>query len=99
MAWIPSQGPCRRLLAGTALATLALPWLAGEFAKQFFQPGLTDDPARQTLLIDYIVMGALVFGLTMLLTVAIGCAIRGVMQGPQRRADDYPMPDEDRLSS
>lgn len=95
MGLLPAQGSCRRLLALTAAATLVLPWMAGEFAKQFFQPGLSSDPARQTLLIDYIVIGALVFGLTMVLTVGLGCWMRTVMQGPQRRADDYPMPDED----
>ncbi len=46
MGLIPSQGPCRRLLAGTAAATLLLPGLIGEFAKQFFQPGLSNDPVR-----------------------------------------------------
>jgi uncharacterized membrane protein YedE/YeeE len=92
MGLIPAAGSCRRWLAGTSAAALALPWLLGEFAKQFVQPGLSNDPERQTLLIDYIVIGALVFGLTMVLTVAIGCWVRKVMQGPQRRADDYPLP-------
>ncbi|WP_157270078.1 hypothetical protein [Azohydromonas aeria] len=95
MALIPFTGSCRRLLALTGLVTLVLPVIAGEFAKQFFQPGLSDDPMRQSLLIDYIVIGALVFGLTMMLTVGLGCWMRGVMQGPARRADDYPMPPED----
>jgi hypothetical protein len=96
MGLIPSQGPCRRVLAGTAAATLLLPWLIGEFAKQFFQPGLSNDPVRQSLLIDYIVIGALVFGLTMVLTVALGCWMRSVMQGPRREADAYPLPSQER---
>jgi hypothetical protein len=92
MGWIPAAGSCRRWLAATSAAALGLPWLLGEFAKQFVQPGLSNDPERQALLIDYIVIGALVFGLTMVLTVAIGCWVRKVMQGPARSADPYPLP-------
>ncbi|NML15378.1 hypothetical protein [Azohydromonas caseinilytica] len=95
MAFLPMTGSCKRLLLGTAAATLGLPLLLGEFAKHFMQPGLSDDPVRQQLLVDYIVIGALVFGLTMILTVAIGCWVRRVMQGPARSADPYPLPHED----
>lgn len=92
MGLIPAAGSCRRWLAATSATALLLAWLLGELAKQFVQPGLSNDSERQALLIDYIVIGALVFGLTMVLTVAISCWVRKVMQGPERRADDYPLP-------
>lgn len=86
-AWAARCG--RRLGVFTVLA-LAGPWAVGELVKTGLQPGLHDDAWRQQLLVDYIVIGAIVFGLTMVLTYAIGCWIRAVMNGPERRADPFP---------
>lgn len=68
----------------------ALPWLLGEFVKSFYQPGLDDQPQRSQMLIDFITLGGLLFGLTMVLIDAIGCRIPAVMHGPRREGDALP---------
>jgi hypothetical protein len=78
-----------RLLWGT-LAGLAVPWLLGELFKTFHQPGLDDHADRNQMLIDFIVAGATLFAMTMVLTYAIGCWITAVMQGPRRDGDAFP---------
>lgn len=83
----------RRLRTHAALAVagaIALPWLAGEFAKGFIQPGLADDAHRRQLLVDFIVIGSVIFLLTMVATWLIGCWITAVMKGPVRRRDAFP---------
>jgi hypothetical protein len=82
--------PTRWRLLAAALAGLALPWLLGEWAKSFHQPGLVDDADRSQMLIDFIVAGTMLFALTMVLTVAIGCWIAAVMRGPRRDGDAFP---------
>lgn len=78
-----------RLLVFTA-ASFVLPWAVGEFAKTFYQAGLHGDPVRSQLLIDYIVIGAIVFSLTMVVTYALGAWIHGVMRGPRHDGDRFP---------
>lgn len=80
----------RARLALGLLAVLAGPWLAGVWVKTGLQPGLADDAAREAMRVDFIVAGATVFGLAMLVVVTCGCWIVGVMKGPQRIADSYP---------
>jgi hypothetical protein len=80
----------RRRLPALLAACLLLPWLLGEWAKTFHQPGLGDDTARAQLLIDFIVAGGVLFALTMLLTWVIGCWISAVMHGPRRDGDPFP---------
>jgi hypothetical protein len=75
-------------------ASFALPWMLGEVFKRGYQPGLVDDPARSQLLVDFVVIGAIVFALTMVLTYAIGCWITAVMKGPPRSRDSLPLPEE-----
>jgi hypothetical protein len=82
--------PTRWRLLWATLASLLLPWMAGEFVKSFYQPGLDDQSYRSQLLIDFIVAGAILFGLTMVLTYAIGCWITAVMHGPRRDGDAFP---------
>lgn len=83
--------PCTlRSLAVSVLAVLALPWLIGAWAKTGLQPGLADDAARASMLVDFIVAGATLFGLAMVVVFACGCWIVGVMKGPQRRGDPFP---------
>jgi hypothetical protein len=77
-------------LLWATLAGIALPWGIGELAKSFHQPGLSDDPERSRMLIDFIVAGSILFWLTMVLTYAIGSWISAVMRGPQRQADRFP---------
>ncbi|NWG76144.1 MAG: hypothetical protein HXY24_16350 [Rubrivivax sp.] len=86
----------RRLLIAT-VASFAVPWLVGEFVKQFYQAGLHGDAVRAQLLIDYVVIGAIVFSLTMVLTVALGAWIQGVMKGPRHDGDPFPEASEESL--
>ncbi|MBV8124332.1 MAG: hypothetical protein JOY60_11285 [Burkholderiaceae bacterium] len=79
----------KRLLLGLA-ASIGLPWLLGEWAKTFVQPGLHNDAERMQLLIDFIVRGAMLFSLTMLLTWLIGRWILAVMKGKQYLGDAFP---------
>ncbi len=80
----------KRRLAWALAASFALPWLAGEFAKQFVQPGLHNDAQRGQLLIDFIVIGTIVFALTLVLTWLIGSWVTAVMKGPQIEGDAFP---------
>lgn len=88
MAWFTPR--LRRLTLWAVVAGVALPWLVGEAAKGFFQPGLHPDPHRSQLLIDFIVAGAQLFSLSMVLTWLIGCWVTAVMQGPRQDADAFP---------
>jgi uncharacterized membrane protein YedE/YeeE len=82
--------PTRWRLLWASVASVALPWLLGESVKTFYQPGLDDQPQRSQMLIDFIVLGGMLFGLTMVLTYAIGCWITAVMHGPRRDGDAFP---------
>lgn len=79
----------RRLALALALA-LGLPWLIGEFAKQFVQPGLHNDALRAQQLIDYMVLGGMAFGLTMVATWLVGVWVTAVMKGPALLGDAFP---------
>lgn len=80
----------RRRAVAAVLASLGLPWMLGEFAKSFHTPGLSNDPERTQLLIDYIVIGAVLFCLSMVATWLMGCWVTAVMKGPRRDADPFP---------
>jgi len=80
----------RRRAALAVAASLGIPWALGEIAKNSYQPGLHNDPARSQLLIDFIVIGACLFGLTMVLTWLIGCWVTAVMKGPRQNGDVFP---------
>ncbi len=84
--------PCirQRLLAAVA-ASVAGPGLIGAFLKQFVQPGLHNDALRGQMLIDFIVIGAIVFSLSLVLTWLIGSWITAVMKGPALEADAFPV--------
>ena len=77
-------------LLWATMGSVMLPWLVGEWIKTFHQPGLDDHSERHRLLIDYIVFGSIVFALTMVLTLAIGCWITAVLRGPRRDGDRFP---------
>ena len=87
--WFTAQ--VRRRLVYALIASFALPWLAGEFAKQFVQPGLHNDAARTAQMIDYMVIGAALFALTLVMTWLIGSWITAVMKGPAIEADSFPV--------
>jgi len=82
--------PTRLRLLWASIASVLLPWLAGELIKTFYQPGLHDQPLRSQMLVDFIVTGSILFLLTMVLTYAIGCWITAVMHGPRRDGDAFP---------
>ncbi len=77
-------------LLRVGMASVALPWLLGEFVKTFYQPGLDHQPQRSQMLIEFIVLDGMLFGLTMVLTYAIGCWITAVMHGLRRDGDAFP---------
>lgn len=56
--------------------------------------------------VDFALIGLVIFHLTMVLTVALGCLIVMIMKGPQYTADSYelqdadaPLPEPSRLSA
>ena len=75
---------------GTAvpLAVAAAVW----FAAPVLPAGAED---RQVLLTLYRIIGLVVLHWTLVLTVAIGCAIVILMKGPAFVADPYPLPERD----
>lgn len=79
----------RFALWGCALS-VALPWVLVRWLGQGVQPGLYRDAERATLLMDYIAWGACLFGLSMVLTVLVGCWVVAVMKGPHYRGDAFP---------
>jgi hypothetical protein len=84
------HSPARWRLLWATLASVVLPWLLGEFVKTFYQPGLDDQSYRKQMLVDFIVVGAIVSALSMVLTYAIGSWISAVMRGPRRQGDAFP---------
>jgi hypothetical protein len=88
--WAVVPRAVKRRLTGAALASAVVPWLVGEFAKSFYQPGLVDDSFRAMLFIDILVAAVIVFALTLVGTVAFGCAITAAMKGPRHFGDPFP---------
>ena len=84
----------RKLPLITVVGTLAIAllWLAVDTA---LQPHASAEQVRLQLMLTYVAIGAVVFHWTMVLTVAIGCAIVMVMKGPGYVADAYPLSHSD----
>jgi hypothetical protein len=80
----------RRALSWGLVAAFAVPWLLGEWAKTELQPGLVDSAARDGQLVDFIIIGSIVFALSMWMVAAFACWIVGVMKGPRRDGDPFP---------
>lgn len=77
-----------------AVGTVVPLLLAG--ATWFFSPEQADgarDPAIMRF--EFVMIGLVILHWTLVLTVAIGCAIVMLMKGPNYKADSYPMPDSD----
>jgi hypothetical protein len=72
------------------VGAVALPWLIGHWVKAGLQPGLVDNAVNAARLVDYMVIGAMVFGLSMWIVAAFACWIVRVMQGPRRHGDAFP---------
>ena len=54
--------------------------------------------AAELRTIDYTLIGAAIFHVTMVVTVALGCLIVMIMKGPQYTSDSYPVQDAERPS-
>ena len=85
----------RRLPAIFAWGT-ALPaaWLAWSCWTSGGDASLARDP--DALRREFVLVGVIVLHWTLVLTLAIGCAIVLLMKGPRYEADPYPLPDADR---
>ncbi len=60
--------------------------------------GDAQDIQRRLRTFDYSLIGAAIFHVTMVVTVALGCLIVMIMKGPQYTSDSYPVQDADRPS-
>ena len=76
---------------GTVLPAL---WLAASWWGQAGAPDRPLDPSA--LHTEFILIGVIVLHWTLVLTLAIGCALVMLMKGPRYEADPYPLPDADR---
>lgn len=86
----------RRQLLWALVAALGLPWLVGTWAKQFIQPGLHNDAERAAQLVDFMVLGGIFFGLSMIVVWLVGCWVVAVMKGPALQGDEFPgAPEQD----
>ncbi len=45
---------------------------------------------------EFALIGAAIFHITMMVTIAIGCAVVLIMKGPRYSADSYPVEDSER---
>jgi len=81
------------LAAGTALPLLAS---AGAYVLDGLEPATSN--ARAVEQFFYVMVGIVVLHWTLLLTLAIGCAIVIVMKGPAYVADAYPMEEPSRAA-
>lgn len=86
--WLSRRTRNRLLLA--LVAALALPWLAGQWLQIGLQPGLAEDAQRKALLVDFMVIGAMLTGLSLVVAYAVGCWVVAVMRGPVRHGDAFP---------
>ncbi len=78
----------QRLLLGIAFSVL-IPAALDLIAKAFVQPGLHDNAAKLSQMIDFMALGAVGFGLTAVGTVFVGVMIVAAMKGPGYVADAY----------
>jgi hypothetical protein len=83
--------PTRQRLGAALAAVLVLPWAVGEWVKSGLQPGLVDRPQSAAMQVDFVVLGSMMAGLSLLVVVAFGCWIVSVMRGPVRVADSFPV--------
>lgn len=77
-------------LVGTLVPILL--WVALDWV---LAPESSAQHARWLLTASYVAWGAVIFHWTMVLTLAIGCAIVVVMKGPGYVADAYPLSHSD----
>jgi len=83
--------PTRRRLGTALAAVLVLPWAVGEWVKSGLQPGLVERPESAAMQVDFVVLGSMMAGVSLLVVAAFGCWIVSVMRGPVRVADSFPV--------
>ena len=84
-----------RKLPLIAFVGALLPILFLALAHWLADPQASAADARWLQLIDYMVLGVLLFHASMLMVVAFGCVIVMVMKGPAYVADGYPVSHSD----
>ena len=85
-----------RKLPWIAVLGVVLPLLALGLLHLLADPEASAAHARWLMLANYIVGGIVIFHLSMVLTLAIGCVIVMVMKGPGYVADGYPLSHSDK---
>lgn len=84
-----------RKLPLIALVGTVLPLLGLGLCYALYDPEASASAARALQLARYVVAAVIVFHWSMVITVAIGCAIVMVMKGPAYQADSYPVSHSD----
>ncbi len=84
-----------RRLPWIALGGTLLPALVSLGVRLMPAPASEVTAAKHVQIVDAVVIGALVFHWTAVVTIAIGCVIVMIMKGPAYEADSYPVPDRD----
>lgn len=87
----------RKLPKLALLGLLALLVLWGIVHAWHFD-GDPQDIERKLRTFNYMLIGAVIFHVTMVITAALGCLIVMIMKGPQYTSDSYPVEDAERPS-
>ncbi|MCH7342431.1 hypothetical protein LZ017_03445 [Pelomonas sp. CA6] len=80
----------RRKALAAVIGCVALPFGVAELVKTGIQPGIAEDALRRAQLLDYMAIGAMLFGLSMVMAWLVGCWVVAVMKGPQLDGDAFP---------
>jgi hypothetical protein len=84
-----------RMMPTVALAGTLLPGLMALFARLWMTGDNVSELARRIQLLDYMLLGLVIFIWTLALTVSIGCVIVWLMKGPAYVADGYEVSHSD----
>ena len=85
-----------RLMPSVGLAGTVLPALASLAARFLMTGDNAAELARRIQLLDFLVIGLVIFIWTLVLTVSIGCVIVWLMKGPAYVADGYEVSHSDK---
>lgn len=78
------------LLTAVGFAVIGLLWAAALLWPWQAEPKAVADLIRR---IEFALIGAAIFHITMIITLAIGCVVVLIMKGPRYTADSYPVED------
>lgn len=81
------------LLTAVGFVVLGILWAA---AYLWPWDGTESEIANLIQRLEFALIGAAIFHLTVILTVAIGCVVVLIMKGPRYTADSYPVEDAER---